>query len=68
MHDTGTGKTRNEEMGMGNGKRRKWETGDEKMGIFLHNCIALFAFSNTSSGADFCHSREEVETIAYASA
>ena len=27
---------------------------------------ALFAFYNTSSGADFCHSGEEVATIAYA--
>ena len=26
-------------MEMGNGKQRKWETGDEKMGIFLHNCM-----------------------------
>ena len=34
----GTGKTRNEEMELGNGRRRKLETGDEK--IFLHiNCI-----------------------------
>ena len=33
----GTGETRNEEWR--NGKRRKWKTGDEKRGIFLHNCM-----------------------------
>ena len=35
----------------------------KKMGIFLHTLylLALFAFCNTSSRADFCHRGEEVE-------
>ena len=49
-------------MEMGNGKR------EMKRLAFPSYLHALFAFSNTSSGADFCHSGEEVETIAYASA
>ena len=52
-------------MEMRNGKRRKQETGDEKMCIFLHNCmLSLHSATPCSSGADFCHSGEEVETIA----
>ena len=34
MVRTGTGKTRNEEMEMGNVKWQKWEMGDEKNGDF----------------------------------
>ena len=56
-HGRGIGKTRNEEMEMGNG-------GDEKMGIFLHNCIACplciqqHLLERTSTTGD---SGEEVE-------
>ena len=51
-------------MEMGNGKQQKWETGDEKMGIFLHNCIACplciqqHLLERTSATGD---SGEEVE-------
>ena len=51
-------------MEMGNGKQWKWETGDEKMGIFLHSCIACplciqqHLLEQTSATGD---SGEEVE-------
>ena len=53
---SGTGKTRNDEMEIG--------TGDEKMGIFLHNCITCplciqqHLLEQTSATGD---SGEEVE-------
>ena len=59
---TGTGKTRNEEMEMGNGGNGKLEM--KKMGIFLHNCIACHLciqqhlLERTSATGD---SGEEVE-------
>ena len=48
-HGTGTGKTRNEEMEMGNGNKWwKWETGEEKWAFsFITALHAFFAFSNT---------------------
>ena len=51
-------------------RKWKWETGDEKIGIFLHNCIACplciqqHLLEWTSATGD---SGEEVEIIAYTS-